>query len=517
MMHFAIWGMLLAFAANAQESRQAEIQSLIERNSDYQALAAQKPGERDPESIKSMLTEGDLNFGTLIRERLSLVRSATSMLASSSRAKKDLFDSIFAKLTAPVTGGSGSSNGSTSAVSGGGIPLVLGIAMEQGAITQSTTGTVMSLKGNLLGLARALGGMDVYCLALECGQQVDLLRRVTFGVGFDLSRGGTVTATGATAGSNQLVDLSLRTARDQLDYVTVRFDFLNRRDIRGNQFQKNWNASVENKALLGAAAELSKASNALFEPVLKDYIAIRAELEMALTQARDAKEMAALIDNAVQRAALVVLGSDSAKERMAAYQKADADYRKQIDEAARKAVTKFSHSVEYSYLRPKNQPEISNIRYIGTGGIGGSEQWRFTGNFALDFYSSPPANSTVGVWRDLQMSAQVDRVFFEKEKLTVTLSGAAFYQWMKERALITISAGEVAPGTNIPLPGPAATLLAPSGSIGLGQVKLTFGVRDTKIKIPVSFIFANRTELIKASEVRGQIGIAYDFDSLFKQ
>jgi len=517
MKRLVVWGMLWAFAVTAQVSRQAEIRSLIERNPEYRALAAQKAGERDPESIKSMLTEGELNFGTLIRGRLNLLRAATSTPASSSQAKKLLFDSIFAKLTAPATGGSGSSNGSTSAVSGGGLPLVLGLAIERGAITQSTSGTVMSLKGNALGLVRAIGGTDAYCLALECGRQVDLLRRVTFGVGFDLSRGGTATGTGAAAGSNQLVEFSLRTAKDQLDHVTVRFDFLNRRDIRGKQFQKDWNTNVENKDLLNAAGELSKASNALFEPVLKDYIGIRGALETTLAHAPDAKEMAALIDNAVQRATLVVLGSDGAKERMAAYQAADADYRTQIDKAARTAVTKFSHAVEYSYLRPKNQPEISNVRYVGAGGIGGSEQWRFTGNFALDFYNSRPANSTVGVWRDLQMSAQVDRVFFEKEKVNVTLSGAAYYQWMKDQALITISAGEVAPGTNIPLPGSAPALLAPKGSIGLGQVKFTFGVRDTKIKIPVSFIFANRTELIKAGEVRGQIGISYDFDSLFKQ
>jgi hypothetical protein len=517
MTHFVVWGVLWALAVSTQASGQVEIQNLIERNSEYRALAAQKPGERDQQSIKEMLTEGELNFGTLIRERLSLVRAATSTLTSSSQAKKDLFDSIFAKLIAPATGGSGSSNGSTSAVSGGGLPLVLGIALEQGAITQSASGTVMSLKGNLLGLARAIGGTDAYCLALECGQQVDLLRRVTFGVGFDLSRGGTTTGTGAVADTNQLVNFSLRTAKDQLDHVTVRFDFLNRRDIRGNLFQKDFSSNVENKAFLNAAAELSKTSSALFEPVMNEYIAIRGKLETDLAKAQDAKEMAVLIDRAAQQATLVILSSESAKERMAAYQQADADYRTKIDEAARKAVTKFSHAIEYSYLRPKNQPEISNIRYVGTGGIGRSEQWRFTGNFALDFYNNRPANSTVGVLRDLQLSAQVDRVFFEKEKVNVTLSGAAYYQWMKERALIAISAGEVAPGTSIPLPGSTAALLAPSGSIGLGQVKLTFGMRDSKIKIPVSFMFANRTELIKASVVRGQIGISYDFDSLFKQ
>ena len=60
------------------------------------------------------------------------------------------------------------------------------------------------------------------------------------------------------------------------------------------------------------------------------------------------------------------------------------------------------------------------------------------------------------------------------------------------------------------------SLISSRGNIGLGQVKITFGLRDTKVKIPLALTFANRSELIKANEVRGQIGISYDFDSLFK-
>lgn len=499
---------LLMSSASAQVSPVTHIQRLIESEVGYRQLAEQKPGDRNPDAIKEMLTEGELAFGSLIRQKLELVRPAFSALAAPRKVKGDVFDSIFAKLTAPPTAGVGNSNASTSAVSGGGLPLVLGLAMERGAITQSTSGTVLTLSGNGLGVARAIGGTDTYCLALECGRQADVLRKISFSVGLDMSRGSSINATGNSPDNG---------AKEQLDHVRVRLDLVNQRDIRGKHFQKDWDKTMTDEGLRDAASALSETANALFQPVVADYVSIRADLEKALLQAPDAEAMAILIDSAVSRASLIVLASEGAKSKMAAYQKADATYRLKIDEAARKAVTKFAHAIEYSYLRPKNQPELSNIRYVGAGNVGGSEQWRFSANAALEFYNSPPANSAVGAWRDLQLSAQLERFFFEKEKMNVTLTGAAYYQWMKERAVINIEAGELAPGTNIPLPGSAPTLLAPEGSIGLGQVKLTFGVRDTKIKIPISFIFANRTELIKATEVRGQIGISYDFDSLFKK
>jgi hypothetical protein len=46
-------------------------------------------------------------------------------------------------------------------------------------------------------------------------------------------------------------------------------------------------------------------------------------------------------------------------------------------------------------------------------------------------------------------------------------------------------------------------------------VKLTLSFKGTGLKIPIAFSYANRTELIKATERRGHIGITYDFDHLF--
>jgi hypothetical protein len=53
------------------------------------------------------------------------------------------------------------------------------------------------------------------------------------------------------------------------------------------------------------------------------------------------------------------------------------------------------------------------------------------------------------------------------------------------------------------------------GTTAIGQAKLTIPVKGSGVKLPVSLTFANRTELIKEKEIRGNVGITYDLDMLF--
>jgi hypothetical protein len=53
------------------------------------------------------------------------------------------------------------------------------------------------------------------------------------------------------------------------------------------------------------------------------------------------------------------------------------------------------------------------------------------------------------------------------------------------------------------------------GTIAVGQFKLLVPVKGSGAKIPVSVTFANRTELIKESVVRANVGITYDLDTIF--
>ena len=55
------------------------------------------------------------------------------------------------------------------------------------------------------------------------------------------------------------------------------------------------------------------------------------------------------------------------------------------------------------------------------------------------------------------------------------------------------------------------------GNVGVFQTKLSIPIKDSGVKIPISFTYATRTELVKERDVRGNIGITFDLDSLFSK
>src|SRR5262245_34494176 len=54
------------------------------------------------------------------------------------------------------------------------------------------------------------------------------------------------------------------------------------------------------------------------------------------------------------------------------------------------------------------------------------------------------------------------------------------------------------------------------GHIGLFQTKFEFPTAKNGMRIPLSLTVSNRTELINESDVRGQIGLSFNLDSLFE-
>jgi hypothetical protein len=53
------------------------------------------------------------------------------------------------------------------------------------------------------------------------------------------------------------------------------------------------------------------------------------------------------------------------------------------------------------------------------------------------------------------------------------------------------------------------------GHIGVFQAKLELPTAKNAMRIPLSFTYSNRTELINETDVRGQIGISFNLDALF--
>jgi hypothetical protein len=59
----------------------------------------------------------------------------------------------------------------------------------------------------------------------------------------------------------------------------------------------------------------------------------------------------------------------------------------------------------------------------------------------------------------------------------------------------------------------ATQVFAKKGNISIGQLKVTLG--SGTVRVPFAISYSNRTELITKPTWKAQIGISYDFDSLF--
>src|SRR5262249_47066169 len=151
---------------------------------------------------------------------------------------------------------------------------------------------------------------------------------------------------------------------------------------------------------------------------------------------------------------------------------------------------------EYTKDRPLKAPATSNLRLVGE--IGGSVD--LTGNASITlFHGDIPVGAQRRI-RDVQASGEMDVTMGSADTVgafVLTFSGKYVRQLENSYADI----GLAIPNTK--------------GTIAVGQVKLTVPVRGLGVRVPISITFANRTELIKESVVRANVGVSYDLDVLF--
>jgi hypothetical protein len=166
-----------------------------------------------------------------------------------------------------------------------------------------------------------------------------------------------------------------------------------------------------------------------------------------------------------------------------------------FDEIAKGQIATF----EYINFREPIKPDTHSMRFIWEKGL-----WRgidFTVNASLTLYNRKPTNPDVRRIRDFDLSGQFDvplrrsDLGFLKDSV---ISFAGKYQRLNTDVINEL--GMIVPGTK--------------GDIGVGQVKWTIPIGDTGLRLPLSFTFANRTELVKEREVRGNFGLTIDFDSI---
>ena len=152
---------------------------------------------------------------------------------------------------------------------------------------------------------------------------------------------------------------------------------------------------------------------------------------------------------------------------------------------------------------PAKIPNLSNFNLIA--GLYLVAQSQFTLNASTTIFNSVVPGAHSGRIRDYRIAGQFDIPLPEITNIgKPSLSLSGLYLHLLEEPL----------GQQVLVNGVAVSR---TGGIDLFQAKLTIPAKDSGVKIPISITAANRTELIKERDIRGTIGISFDFDSLFSK
>jgi hypothetical protein len=448
-------------------------------------------------------------------------------------------------------GASSGGSGTTSVVERSGISDVLGVAIESGAVTQSVSGTNLTLQGNALSLYRFLRGTEVfqYCPEGNAGCQGKLqetLNKISGSATLGLSNSSTQTATGtimssATQGMTTPTSGAalIQNSASHLTGFSVRFQAINTLDLRSELYLDAWKKAITASSLTGLAEAANKTDAfAFFDPAAHaDDAAWLRQTQSAVRTLVEQQQADAKTSSKVKDVVLVTAIAKAWDSQISTWtsQGMSVDKLKLFLQAANAymqardaAVSKVRQSLasgltfEYDYARPDNQPRVSTARVIytlhpgviatdnqaaaGTQSTKSHNDSAITFNFAADLYDNPPMGTSV--LRDLQAALQIDHHF---GSTIATLAG--YYQYQNAPSVLMIGMGNLAPDTNIALNGTAATLLAPKGNIVVAQAMATF-VLKSGTKLPVGVTWSNRTELIKGNELRGHVGFNFDWSSL---
>lgn len=480
---------------------------------DYTSVATAPSSQRTPRDIERVLP--------LRRSQRFAEYAASSNDSIAGLFLGQFIPDISKLLLNRQVGSPGGATGVTSLVSRVAAPAFLGFGVEYGNILESATGTTTTLRANLLGVSRMLLGAQQFPNCFEIDQQhcttaTRWLRRFSGVVAFENTNVTTATGVAVTPSVTSPVGVDLFGNGFRMRSWGARFN-ITRNDPHDPKFKtgfadviKKLRAGPEAPALTGAVSELFGPQGNI-DPV---YTAWQVETVTRLQNAAGQDAFRKILDDQFQDLIKrMTAAHPDFPVRVAALVQTSQAYFESRDQLLQ-ALQSHQFTLEYSNQHPQNQFSTSTVRFIYSHQPSVSPIL-LTANAAISWYNSPPSAPAVGRLRDVQAAGQLDRRLGQIGSFgNAVATFGAYYQWMKEDALIVIGPGNVAPGSGIVLPGSAAQLLGTKGNIWVVQGKLSFPLNNT-IRIPISVTGANRTELIDEQDIRGQVGITLDLDGLF--
>ena len=426
--------------------------------------------------------------------------------------------------------GAGSkSSGTTSLVEKAGGPAILAFALESGALTRSVSGNTATVRGNADGMLRAFTGKQVLCF--DCGEAMGtpVLRNLNLSASFLINQqsSSSLNTTGPANSStpSSITSVMVPKSVGKLDGISASYELRNPYDPRSNDFKTAWDKTVKNaKAQIDEKAKALQADLAVLlvnNPIKTDQNFQKTLLGYRETfyDDADAGNLNKLKSDflALYKITVNTLMKDDPHftERIQNVNLSLAEYKQLWSDLIKAAQGPPLLTLQYSFNRPQDQPETHDFRVIYGYSPKSSAISLLSVNAAISLYGgSLPTGAKYGRLRDGQIAAQLDRaVGFGGNPNQSTLSLAGYWQYQPDPTVLNITSGNLAPGTDIQLPGNAQVLLGTSGSLWVAQAKFMLNAK-AGIKIPVSVNWSNKTDLLVGHKVGAQIGISYDFSSL---
>jgi len=448
----------------------ASAQPPEELRAQLDALAADvarqlQPGAA-PDEVRSLL------LGPTVRPNLVLLAGAAGV------DFVNIVSAVEEARTDEQLGSGPSGSGTTTLVSKGGIPSLFAIAVENGALSQSISGTTITFRGTPVGIVSAIQGKGFIDLLPTDETALALLANVAFSASFDASRGNDVAAPATFRGDAR-----------QLSQLTVRWVAVNRRNPQLLRYQPLWTEVGGVAGVLGALVNDTREFTQT-DPLFQAWLAgTAAELSAAAIPGTTI-DAAVVREILARRFATLAATSPATTARLRGVSDAFTGVIAARANALKKIAEGLLVTLEYTNDRPVEGPTLSNGRFIAQ--VGGGVD--LTANASVTWFNGTPPLGADRL-RDFQAAIQVDVPLSRYSQLgNFVLAFAARYDHLQA--------------------DPAAGL-AESADIGIGQIKLVIPMRGTGVRIPVSITFANRTELIEEKIIRGNVGVSFDLDGMF--
>lgn len=410
-------------------------------------------------------------------------------------------------------GASSNSSGSTSLVNKGSSPSLLGFALEHGGLTQTTDGNTITFRGNVVNSITALM-KSTYLDSYQLSQDDPVVRglsKVSFGVSFD------------TTANQPSASQGFQPSTKNFSGFSAKVEAYNHRDPRDKKYWDQWRKLADSMGQALADSMLELRTTVELDHLFAEWkMGRQADIEALVSKGSDAtpddirkvvKDAADSFQKDFGSSPQIKAAVSSAVKNLKSFLEGKS---KALNEIKKTPIITFEYNLTRQLTSndktivatQANQkiPDLSNVNFVFEKGFvsGGGPELTF--NASGTWFNSPnTADPKRGRVRDFRASFEADWQLSKLTKLdkpTLSFSGQYLNLFAEPLGqIVTVN------GVTIDRRGP----------VDVFQAKLTIPVGATGVKVPISFTYASRTELVKEADKRGNIGITLDLDALFSK